>query len=85
MSIDSFCHTFNFTLAGVKFDPEQDWKAGRGLMGTLSPKFMAQPDLSDVQEPRRPDLRLCKMAANGHLQLPDVERKKWLEDPIRSN
>lgn len=73
-----------FLICGT-VDPEQDWKASRGLMAAITPKFLAEADLSDVPQPRRPTLRLRSMNDNGHLQIPEAERKRWLEDPVRSD
>lgn len=66
-------------------NPDEDWKQSCGLMSTVTPKFSAEPDLSEFSAPKPPALRLCTMTSQGHLQLPDAVRKKWLSDPVRSN
>lgn len=53
------------------------------MMGTLQPKYMAEPDLSAITPATMPTLKLCTMAPNGHLQIPPALRAKWLQDPIR--
>lgn len=63
----------------------QEWKASRGQMGFLSPKFQPNADLSDQLAPRAPALKLCRMTANGHLEIPRDVRDKWLADPVRRN
>ncbi|CAK9089330.1 unnamed protein product, partial [Durusdinium trenchii] len=62
----------------------EDWKAARGLMSAVTPKFVADADLSELTNPKMPQLKVCTMTAAGHLQLPDATRKKWLDDPVRS-
>ena len=62
----------------------QEWKANRGQMALLLPKFQPEADLSDQIAPRAPVLKLCKMASNGHLEIPRDVRDKWLADPVRS-
>ena len=63
----------------------EDWKAARGLMSAVTPKFVADADLSELTNPKMPQLKVCTMTAAGHLQLPDATRKKWLDDPVRSS
>ena len=63
----------------------QEWKANKGLIANLSPKFILEADLSDLLEPRKPAMKLCTMTADGNLQIPDAERKRWLSDPVRSD
>ena len=65
-------------------DARQEWKEGRGIMGTMAPKFQKEPDLSTLTTPRPPSLRLCKMTPSGHLEIPRDVRQKWLNDPVRS-
>ena len=74
--------TFGF-FCSLK-DARQEWKEGRGIMGTMAPKFQKEPDLSSLSTPRPPSLRLCKMTASGHLEIPRDVRQKWLNDPVRS-
>lgn len=62
----------------------EEWKANRGQMALLLPKFQPEADLSDQVAPRAPVLKLCKMASNGHLEIPRDVRDKWLADPVRS-
>lgn len=62
----------------------EDWKKGRGIIGTMSPKFVPEADLADLVEPKRPVLKLCTMTGDGNLIIPEPERKKWLADPVRS-
>ena len=50
----------------------------------MSPKYVAEADLSDLVDPKRPVLKLCTMTPEGNLQIPESERKKWLNDPVRS-
>lgn len=68
----------------VKKGRVQEWKANRGQMALLLPKFQPEADLSDQIAPRAPVLKLCKMASNGHLEIPRDVRDKWLADPVRS-
>lgn len=63
----------------------QEWKANKGLIASMSPKFIPEADLSDLMEPRKPAMKLCTMSADGNLQIPDAERKRWLSDPVRSD
>lgn len=63
----------------------QEWKAGRGQMSFLSPKFQPDPDLSDQLVPRPPSLKLRRMTGNGHLEIPRDVRDKWLAGPVRRN
>lgn len=65
-------------------DARQEWKEGRGIMGTMAPKFQKEPDLSTLSTPRPPSLRLCRMTPSGHLEIPRDVRQKWLNDPVRS-
>jgi hypothetical protein len=51
----------------------------------MQPKFVPDADLSDVLDPKRPSLKLCTMTDSGNIQIPDSERKRWLNDPVRSN
>ena len=62
----------------------QEWKGGTGLMGAFSPKFCPEPDQSALMVPRMPELKLCRMVGNGHLEIPQEVRAKWLGDPVRS-
>ena len=63
----------------------QEWKANKGLIANMSPKFIPDADLSDLLEPRKPVMKLCTMTADGNLQIPEAERKRWLTDPVRSD
>lgn len=67
-----------------KMQARQEWKEGRGIMGTMAPKFQKEPDLSTLTTPRPPSLRLCRMTPSGHLEIPRDVRQKWLNDPVRS-
>lgn len=49
----------------------------------MQPKFVPEPDVSDIREPVRPPLKLCTMSADGILAIPNAEREKWLADPVR--
>ncbi|CAK9075623.1 unnamed protein product, partial [Durusdinium trenchii] len=50
----------------------------------MQPKFVPEPDVSDIREPVRPPLKLCTMSADGILAIPNAEREKWLADPVRN-
>ena len=63
----------------------KEWKQSRGLIASMQPKFVPDADLSDVLDPKRPSLKLCTMTDSGNIQIPDSERKRWLNDPVRSN
>ena len=63
----------------------QEWKEGKGLIASMTPKFVPEADLSDCIDPKKPVMRLCAMTSDGNLQIPDSERKRWLADPVRSN
>ena len=62
----------------------KEWKNNRSLISNMSPKYVAEADLSDLVDPKRPVLKLCTMTPEGNLQIPESERKKWLNDPVRS-
>ena len=66
----------------VFFHP-QDWKTGKGQMATLTPKFIAEADLSDISQPKPPALKLCQLSSSGALTIPKNVREKWLADPVR--
>ncbi|CAK9079157.1 unnamed protein product [Durusdinium trenchii] len=80
---------FQFALGQVKDKLLEDslnvqmleWKGGTGLMGAFSPKFCPEPDQSALMVPRMPELKLCRMVGNGHLEIPQEVRAKWLGDP----
>ncbi|CAK9072441.1 Uncharacterized protein SCF082_LOCUS35627 [Durusdinium trenchii] len=83
---------FQFALGQVKDKLLEDslnvqmleWKGGTGLTGAFSPKFCPEPDQSALMVPRMPELKLCRMVGNGHLEIPQEVRAKWLGDPVRS-
>ncbi|CAK9069242.1 Uncharacterized protein SCF082_LOCUS34716, partial [Durusdinium trenchii] len=55
-----------------------DWKNARGHMANTTPKFGAEPDVTEITTPTRPTLKLRAMSADGHLQIPEAVRKKTL-------
>lgn len=68
-----------------KFEnPFQEWKAGQGQMGLLTPKYQPEADLSGQTVPRLPALKICNMDASGNLEIPQDIRDKWISDPVRS-
>lgn len=83
-----YCYTVCFSYCYFCWGNDvglQDWKAGRGAVGTLQPKFQPDADLSDISQPRMPSLKICTMTPDGHLTLPQDIRDRWLSDPVRRN
>ena len=62
---------------------DEEWKTSRGHVGAMQPKFCPEPDMSTMREPVLPALKLCSMNDAGHLTIPQAERQKWLNDPVR--
>ncbi|CAK9073577.1 unnamed protein product, partial [Durusdinium trenchii] len=61
-----------------------EWKAGRGLMGNVQPKFVKDADVGELQAPKRPVLKMCTMQESGFLEIPRDIRDRWLQDPVRN-
>ncbi|CAK9111498.1 Uncharacterized protein SCF082_LOCUS51755 [Durusdinium trenchii] len=74
---------FQYALTGVKDKLLEEWKAARGQIGLMTPKFQPEADLSTVANSRMPQLKLCQMSDNGHLTIPKEVRDKWLMDPAQ--
>ena len=54
-------------------------------MANVLPKFVAEADLSEIQQPRQPPFKLCTMTPTGNLLVPRDVREKWLNDVVRSH
>ncbi|CAK9077334.1 unnamed protein product [Durusdinium trenchii] len=74
---------FGYASTQVKDKLLEEWKAGQGQMGLLTPKYQPEADLSGQTVPRLPALKICNMDASGNLEIPQDIRDKWISDPVR--
>ncbi|CAJ1408389.1 unnamed protein product [Effrenium voratum] len=77
---------FKFSRTVVKDKLVQDWKFSRGIMSTVRPKYVEDPDPASLDAgPRAPPMKMCIFdAKSGQLTLPRDVREKWLGDPMRN-